>query len=207
MILTCIVWNFISEINYLNSQRKTESEIVRQSCRAGTVLKGFGEGWVLAGEVGCPRCRTWAQDLTESTQIFVQAKFPGTVHRDWRGLNRTSHHRIRMAAMDKSAVSSQAKRDVSPALNWEQIRTTIAYNNRPVIIVRFACGVRSVLDGGTPGHRRHRHPRVIPAMTVISPCIISKPAKSTLACVVLTGPVYLRLAREKTPVITTTRRR
>ena len=40
-------------------------------------------------------------------------------------------------------------------------------------------------------------------MTVISPCDAIESKKATLAAAKMVGPVYIRLAREKTPVITT----
>jgi transketolase len=46
--------------------------------------------------------------------------------------------------------------------------------------------------------------RVQPSMTVISPCDAEEARKATLAAAKFDGPVYIRLAREKTPVMTTT---
>ena len=46
--------------------------------------------------------------------------------------------------------------------------------------------------------------RVQPHMTVVSPCDSEEARKATLAIAALPGPAYLRLAREKTPVLTTT---
>ena len=45
--------------------------------------------------------------------------------------------------------------------------------------------------------------RVLPRMTVISPCDAEEARKATLAAAKLPGPVYLRFGREKTPLITT----
>jgi transketolase len=45
--------------------------------------------------------------------------------------------------------------------------------------------------------------RVIPRMTVISPCDSIEAKKATIAAAEMKGAVYIRLAREKTPVITT----
>ena len=46
--------------------------------------------------------------------------------------------------------------------------------------------------------------RVQPNMIVISPCDSEEARKATLAAATHPGPVYLRFAREKTPVMTTT---
>jgi len=109
-----------------------------------------------------------------------------------------------LAAMGKIPfISSYAM--FSPGRNWEQIRTTICYNNRPVKIVGSHAGVSVGPDGGT--HQAIEDiaiTRVIPRMVVISPCDSLEAKKATLASVDTGTPVYLRLAREKTPVMTTT---
>jgi transketolase len=108
-----------------------------------------------------------------------------------------------LAAMGKIPfISSYAM--FSPGRNWEQIRTTICYNDRSVIIVGSHAGVSVGPDGGT--HQAIEDialTRVIPNMTVISPCDHIEAHKATHAVAALGKPVYLRLEREKTPVITT----
>jgi transketolase len=108
-----------------------------------------------------------------------------------------------MAAMGKIPfVSSYAM--FSPGRNWEQIRTTICYNNQPVKIVGSHAGVSVGPDGGT--HQAIEDmaiTRVLPRMVVISPCDSIEAKKATLAIAKTNTPVYLRLAREKTPIITT----
>jgi len=92
----------------------------------------------------------------------------------------------------------------SPGRNWEQIRTTIAYNDRPVKIVGSHAGISVGADGGT--HQALEDialMRVIPNMDVISPCDAIEAKKATVALVKTGKPAYLRLAREKTPTITT----
>ena len=92
----------------------------------------------------------------------------------------------------------------SPGRNWEQIRTTIAYNNRPAVIVGSHAGISVGPDGGT--HQAIEDiaiTRVIPGMTVVSPCDAIQAKKATLALAADQKIAYLRLAREKTPIITT----
>jgi len=92
----------------------------------------------------------------------------------------------------------------SPGRNWEQIRTTICYNNRPVVLVGSHAGFSDGADGGT--HQSLEDialMRVLPRMTVISPCDSIEAKKATLAAAESGKMVYLRLLREKTPVITT----
>ncbi|MBC7981978.1 transketolase family protein, partial [Candidatus Parcubacteria bacterium] len=110
-----------------------------------------------------------------------------------------------MAAMGKiPAITSYAM--FSPGRNWEQIRTTICYNDRKVIIAGSHAGISVGPDGGT--HQAIEDlalVRVIPNMTVISPCDVIEARKATVAAFESTQktPVYIRLAREKTPIITT----
>ena len=92
----------------------------------------------------------------------------------------------------------------SPGRNNEQIRTTISLNNLGVKIVGSHAGLSVGPDGAT--HQALEDialMRVQPNMTVISPCDEEEAYKATLATAAHPGPVYIRLAREKTPVMTT----
>ena len=92
----------------------------------------------------------------------------------------------------------------SPGRNWEQIRTTICYNNRPVKIAGSHAGVSVGPDGGT--HQAIEDiaiMRVLPRMVVIVPCDSIQARKATIALAKTDLPTYLRLAREKTAVLTT----
>jgi transketolase len=108
-----------------------------------------------------------------------------------------------MAAMGKVPfISSYAM--FSPGRNWEQIRTTICYNDRPVKIAGSHAGISVGPDGGT--HQAIEDiaiTRVIPNMVVISPCDSIEAKKATIACSKTKEPTYIRLAREKTPIMTT----
>ncbi len=91
----------------------------------------------------------------------------------------------------------------SPGRNNEQIRTTISLNYVPVKIAGMHAGVSVGPDGAT--HQALEDialMRVQPNMTVISPCDAEEARKATLAAAAHPGPVYLRFAREKTPVMT-----
>ena len=108
-----------------------------------------------------------------------------------------------LAAMGKIPfVSSYAA--FSPGRNWEQIRTTICLNDRPVKIVGSHAGVSVGPDGAT--HQMLEDialMRVLPNMVVIVPCDSTEAEKATLAMAKDIRPNYLRLAREATPIITT----
>jgi transketolase len=92
----------------------------------------------------------------------------------------------------------------SPGRNWEQIRTTIAYNNANVKIAGHHAGISVGPDGAT--HQATEDiaiMRALPNMKVFVPCDAVEARKATLAAAQIYGPVYLRFQREKTPIMTT----
>lgn len=168
------------------------------------IRQGFGEGLLEAGEKNLQVVGLCA-DLTESTKMnLFKDKFPNRFIQMGVAEQNLASVASGLAAMGKIPfISSYAM--FSPGRNWEQIRTTICYNNRPVKIVGSHAGVSVGPDGGT--HQAIEDiaiTRVIPRMVVISPCDSLEAKKATLASVDTGTPVYLRLAREKTPVMTTT---
>ena len=91
----------------------------------------------------------------------------------------------------------------SPGRNWEQIRTTICYNNQPVKIVGSHSGLSASLDGGS--HQMLEDialTRVLPNMIVLSPCDAIEAKKMVVAAAEIDNPVYIRLSRVETPIIT-----
>jgi transketolase len=167
------------------------------------IRKGFGEGLVLAGAAE-PRVVVLSGDLTESAQAEAfKKKFPDRFVELGVAEQNMASVASGMAAMGKIPfITSYAM--FSPGRNWEQIRTTICYDNQPVKIAGSHAGVSVGPDGGT--HQAIEDiaiTRVIPRMTVICPCDAIEARKATVAAVSTGTPVYLRLAREKTPVMTT----
>ena len=167
------------------------------------IRAGFGEGLVLAGRLDS-RVVAMCCDLTESTKMDAFAKeFPKRFFE--MGIMEQSSASVAsgMAAMGKIPfISSYAM--FSPGRNWEQIRTNICYNDRPVKIVGSHAGVSVGPDGGT--HQACEDialTRVIPRMVVITPCDSIEARKATIAMAKTNSPTYIRLAREKTPIITT----
>ncbi len=167
------------------------------------IRAGFGQGLVLAGEKN-PDVVALCADLTESTQMHLfRNKFPERFFEMGVAEQNMVAVASGMSAMGKIPfVGSYAV--FSPGRNWEQIRTTICYNNRPVIIVGSHAGVSVGPDGGS--HQALEDValmRVLPRMTVISPCDAIEARKTTLALAEFGQPAYLRLTRNPTPIITT----
>src|SRR5579872_5957799 len=167
------------------------------------IRQGFGEGLVRAGRAS-PDVVVLSADLTESAQALDFRKaFPNRFIELGVAEQNMASVASGLAAMGKIPfITSYAM--FSPGRNWEQIRTTICYNNRPVKIAGSHAGVSVGPDGGT--HQAIEDiaiTRVLPRMIVISPCDAIEARKATIASAKTGTPVYLRLAREKTPVMTT----
>ncbi len=164
---------------------------------------GFGEGLVLAADAD-PNVVGLCADLTESTKMDAFAKkYPDRFVEIGVAEQNLATVASGMAAMGKVPyITSYAM--FSPGRNWEQIRTTIAYNNQHVIVVGSHTGVSVGPDGAT--HQTIEDiaiMRVIANMTVLAPCDTHEARKATLAAATYPGPVYIRFAREKTPICTT----
>ncbi|MBI2609926.1 transketolase family protein [Candidatus Giovannonibacteria bacterium] len=164
--------------------------------------KGYGEGLLEAGEKD-PRVVALCADLTESTQTHLFAKkFPERFIEMGVAEQNMATVAAGLASYGKIPfITSYAM--FSPGRNWEQIRTTICYNNVPVKVIGSHAGISVGPDGAT--HQAIEDmaiTRVIPNMTVINPCDVHEARKATLAALEV-GPVYIRLHREKTPVMTT----
>lgn len=187
----------------LNPKLKLNPKIFSQDCESAPIRKGFGEGLVKAGEADA-RVVALCADLTESTQmIHFKEKFPERFVEIGVAEQNLVTVASGMSAMGKIPFCSSYAM-FSPGRNWEQIRTTIAYNGRKVVIVGSHAGISVGPDGGT--HQALEDialMRVIPNMDVISPCDVIEARKATIALTKSSRPAYLRLAREKTPVITT----
>ncbi|OGI66791.1 transketolase [Candidatus Nomurabacteria bacterium RIFCSPHIGHO2_01_FULL_41_91] len=187
----------------LNPKLKLNPKIFNDDVEQVNIRKGFGEGLVLAGETN-KNVVALCADLTESTQmIFFKEKFPERFVEVGVAEQNLATVASGMAAMGKIPfISSYAM--FSPGRNWEQIRTTIAYNNRPVKIIGSHGGISVGADGGT--HQALEDialMRVMPNMDIVSPCDALEAKKATIALAKTEKPAYLRLLREKTPIITT----
>jgi len=167
------------------------------------IRKGFGRGLKKAGELNEQVVAACA-DLTESTQMHLfKEAFPKRFIQVGVAEQNLVTVGSGLAAMGKIPfVSSYAA--FSPGRNWEQIRTTICLNDRPVKIVGSHAGVSVGPDGAT--HQMLEDialMRALPNMVVVSPCDSVEAEKATLALAADKRPAYLRLAREATPIITT----
>ena len=88
---------------------------------------------------------------------------------------------------------------------WDQLRTTVCYNNLNVKIAGAHGGISVGPDGAT--HQSLEEislMSILPNMHLEVPCDSVETERATRYCLLaLDGPAYLRFAREATPVVTT----
>jgi transketolase len=173
-------------------------EMVSQPSR-----NGYGEGLVEAGKRD-ERVVALSADLTESTRTLPFAEaFPNRFVQIGIAEQNMASVAAGMAMMGKIPfIASYAM--FSPGRNWEQVRTTIAYNESNVKIIGAHAGISVGPDGAT--HQAIEDMalmRVIPNMVVIAPADMHEARKAVLAAAKFEGPVYIRVGRSNTPVVTT----
>ena len=87
---------------------------------------------------------------------------------------------------------------------FDQIRQSLAYSEMPVKICASHCGITVGPDGAT--HQSLEDValmRVLPHMTVISPCDYLETKRAVKSSLSITkGPVYIRFFRDNTPMFT-----
>jgi len=164
---------------------------------------GFGKGLVLAGEEN-PNVVVLSADVSISTRCHLFAeKFPERFFQV--GISEQNLAGVAAGlAMAGKIPFIAAYAVFSPGRCWEQIRTMIAYNDANVKIVGHHAGLLTGYDGAT--HQALEDialMRVLPNMKVIAPCDAIETEKATRLVAKISGPVYLRLDREKTPIFTT----
>ncbi|HYE22425.1 MAG TPA: transketolase C-terminal domain-containing protein [Verrucomicrobiae bacterium] len=167
------------------------------------IRNGYGEGLLVLGKEN-PQVVVLCCDLTESTrsQAFAET-YPerfvevGVAEQNLAGLAAGMAHEGKIPFMTSYAT-------FSPGRNWDQIRVSICYSGNNVKIIGSHAGISVGPDGAT--HQAMEDiaiTRVLPRMTVLVPCDAIEARKATIMAAKMQGPVYIRLAREKTAQFTT----
>ncbi len=187
----------------LNSETHLSPKVFEPDVDQRPTRDGYGTGLVLAGDEN-PNVVALCADLTESTRVEAFAKkYPDRFFEIGVAEQNMATIAAGLGVNGKVPfISSYAT--FSPGRNWEQIRTTIAYNNSNVKIGGHHAGISVGPDGAT--HQATEDiamMRAMPNMKVIVPCDAVEARKATLAAARIWGPVYLRFGREKTAVMTT----
>jgi len=175
-----------------------DPKIAQEPTRAG-----YGEGLKRLGETH-PNVVALCADLTGST---TTKKFADAYPARFVQIGVAEQNLVTVASGMAAAgkipyVASYTM--FCPGRAWEQIRTTICYNDQPVKIAGAHAGVSVGPDGAT--HQAIEDiaiMRALPNMQVFAPCDAIETRKVTMAVADTGKPAFFRFAREKTPVFTT----
>jgi transketolase len=175
-----------------------EASLKKQSTR-----DGFGTGTVEAGKTN-EHIVVLTADLKESTRAEAfEKEFPKRFIEVGVAEQNMATVASGLAAVGKVPfITSYAA--FSPGRNYEQIRTTIALNNRHVIV----CGMHAGLSVGPDGATHQMLEdiammRALPNMIVINPSDALEAHKAVVAAAAIGKPVYMRFGRSDVPVYTT----
>lgn len=161
---------------------------------------GYGDALVELGDD--ERVTVLTADLAESTRAhFFREKFPerfiecGVAEQNMVGIA------AGLALSGKIPfVSSYAV--FMPGRAWDQIRVSVCYTKANVKLAGAHAGLSVGPDGAT--HQALEDiaiTRTLPNLVVIVPCDYHETKQATLAMAGYVGPVYVRFARESTPLI------
>ncbi|MEE9551977.1 MAG: transketolase C-terminal domain-containing protein [Gammaproteobacteria bacterium] len=187
----------------INPKMYLAEDLFNKDIRQVPIRNGYGDGLVALGEVN-ENVVVLCADLTDSTRSVVfKDRFPERFIEIGAAEQNLVTVAAGLAAIGKLPfVSSYAM--FSPGRCWEQIRTTISYNDQNVKIAGAHAGISVGPDGAT--HQAIEDiaiMRVIPHMVVVVPCDAVEAKKATIAVGQIKTPSYIRFARDKTPVYTT----
>ena len=187
----------------INPEAKLVENVFDPKIEQKPTRDGFGTGTIEAGKADA-NVIVLCADLAESTRgEWFQKEFPdrfievGVAEQNMAALG------AGFAAAGKVPfIASYAA--FSPGRNYEQIRTTIALNQRAVIVCGMHAGVSVGADGAT--HQMLEDiglMRMLPHMTVIAPGDAEEARKAVIAAAKSTTPIYIRFGRSPVPLFTT----
>ncbi len=187
----------------INAQARLNPSLFKKEVERIPTRNGYGDGLIEAAKQNADIVALTA-DLAESTRVLeFQKQFPerfiecGVAEQNMIGMA------AGLALSGKIPFASSYATFV-PGRAWDQIRVSVCYTEANVKIIGAHAGVSVGPDGAT--HQALEDiamVRALPNLTILVPCDYEEARKATLAAAKQTGPIYLRLTREKSPVITT----
>jgi len=187
----------------LNPELKLNPDLFQENSSKASMRDGFGQGLVIAGEKNKEVVALTA-DVCESVRMnYFRDRYPerfielGIAEQNMIGIASGLAMSGKIPVVASYAV-------FSPGRNWEQIRTTICYNEAKVILVGSHTGLNVGEDGAS--HQALEDialTRVLPFLAVVSPVDALEAKKAIIRAIDYPTAVYLRLAREKSLVLTT----
>jgi len=165
---------------------------------------GYGIGLLELGEKN-PNIVVLCGDLSDSTRVVkFKEKYPDRFIQMGVAEQNMATVAVGLALNGKIPfVTTYAV--FSPGRNWDQIRISGCYNNANVKYAGAHSGISVGPDGAT--HQAMEDialTRVLPGMKVLVPCDMEETRKAVHEAARVKGPVYIRFARNNTPVFTTT---
>ncbi|MFH2020066.1 MAG: transketolase family protein [archaeon] len=165
------------------------------------IRDGFGNAIVKLGEKN-PKIVVLAAGVGDSTQAFkFKEKFPdryievGIAEQNMVGI-------AAGLALGGKIPFATSFATFLPGRCFDQIRQSVCYANLNVKLVATHAGLTVGADGAT--HQMMEDitlMRSLPNMAVIVPCDAVEAEKAVIAAAEMTGPVFIRLGRDKQPVI------
>lgn len=163
---------------------------------------GFGDGLLELGKKN-PAIVVVSADLAESCRVHHFAKkYPqrfvevGVAEQNMMGVATG----LALAGKVPFVASFGA---FSPGRNWDQLRVSVCYSNANVKIIASHTGLSVGADGAS--HQMLEDialTRCLPNLTVIAPADYLETKKATIAAAKMKGPVYIRFARQASPIFT-----
>lgn len=170
---------------------------------ANATREGFGQALVDFAD-NFPQLIVLTADLADSTRVkLFQTKYPNRFLDLGVAEQNLASVSAGLAAAGLLPVACSYA-IFSPGRNWEQIRNSIGYSHLNVKIVSTHAGLSVGPDGAT--HQALEDialTRVIPNFTIMSPMDYFQAYQATKAMLEYQGPVYLRLTRPTTSIIST----
>lgn len=187
----------------LNPKLNLNQDIFHQDVEKKSNRDGFGEGLLRTGEEN-KNIIALCADLTSSTKTDLFAKkFPdrfvqmGIAEQNMTGV-------AAGLAMEEKIPFAISHAIFSPSRNWDQIRISVCLPNLNVKLVGTHSGFSNGPDGAVAESLEDiALMRVLPNMTVVQPVDGIEVNKATQEISKIKGPVYLRISKESTPLITT----
>ncbi len=187
----------------LNPKLKLNEKLFEDGVEQKAARDGFGEGLIELGEKN-PNVVVLTADVSESTRTEeFGKKFPERFFEV--GVSEQNMIGIAAGLAESGKIAFASSYAVfSPGKNWENVRTTVIYNQANVKIAGHHAGIMTGPDGVT--HQATEDiaiTRSWPGIEIYVPCDSVEAKKATIESAKTDGPAYLRFTREKTPVITT----
>jgi transketolase len=187
----------------MNKAKLVENLLDKDKLERVPTRNGYGEGLILAGKEDS-NVVVLCADLSDSTRsAMFKKEFPERFIQVGIAEQNMMNVAAGLALAGKVPfVSTYAV--FCPGMNWGQLRVSVLQNEANVKIAGAHAGISVGPDGMS--HQALEDiaiTRCLPNLVVLAPCDAIETRKATLAAAKYNGGVYLRFAREKTPVFTT----